>query len=91
MKVEEKVALLAIKHDSSSHIELDPTACARCPTRVCLRVCPAHLYTRDPDSQEIKVDHAGCLECGTCLVICPLRAVRWRYPEGSAGIRYRYG
>ena len=91
MKVEDKVALLAIKHDERSHIEIDPAGCARCPTRICLRACPAHLYTALPGGDKIKVDHTGCLECGTCLVICPLAAVHWRYPEASFGIRYRYG
>jgi ferredoxin like protein len=91
MKVEEKVALCAIKHDERSHIELDPAACARCSTRICLRACPAHLYTLEAETSQIKLDHTGCLECGTCFIICPLHAVRWRYPEGAFGIRYRYG
>jgi ferredoxin like protein len=91
MEIEEKVALCAIKHDEHSHIELDPAACARCEARVCLRACPAQLYTLEDDTSRILLDHTGCLECGTCFVICPLHAVRWRYPEGSFGIRYRYG
>jgi ferredoxin like protein len=91
MKIEEKVALCAIKHDERSHIELDVAACARCPSRICLRACPAHLYTLEAEPNRIKLDHTGCLECGTCFILCPLHAVRWRYPEGSFGIRYRYG
>jgi ferredoxin like protein len=89
MKVEEKVALCAIKHHEESHIQLDSSSCARCQTKICIRACPAHLYTLEQN--QVKVDHAGCLECGTCLVVCPLGAVSWKYPQGGFGIRYRYG
>ena len=91
MKVEEKVALCAIKHGEKSHIELDEAKCERCRARICLRVCPAQLYIEDPDSSGVLVDHTGCLECGTCLVVCPEGAVVWAYPEPGTGIRYRHG
>jgi len=91
MQIEEKVALDAIKHDEKSHIELDRERCAACATRICLRACPAGLYTLEPETGEVIVDHTGCLECGTCLVVCPERGVTWRYPEAGCGIRYRRG
>ena len=93
MKVEEKIALCAIKHHEKSHIQLDSDSCSRCTTRICLRACPAHLYTLEQDEQDeqVKVDHTGCLECGTCMVICPLRAVSWKYPDPGFGIHYRHG
>ena len=91
MKVEEKVALCAIKHGDSSHIEIREGYCDSCDTRICLRACPAQLYTEEPDSGRVIVDHTGCLECGTCLIICPFQAVTWKYPEASFGICYRYG
>ncbi len=91
MKVEEKVALDAIKQNSTSHITIDKEACGKCETRICLRACPAELYTVEPDSGEVIVDHSGCLECGTCMIICPLGGVTWTYPEAGFGIRYRFG
>jgi ferredoxin like protein len=33
----------------------------------------------------------GCLECGTCKVVCDRDAVSWRYPRGGYGVRYRWG
>ncbi len=90
MKVEEKVALCAIKNDSESHIVLDQSICKLCKTRLCLRACPAQLYTQS-ESGEISLDHSDCLECGTCLVICPNGAVSWRYPNAGFGIYYRLG
>ncbi len=91
MKIEEKVALCAIKNDKQSHIEVDARICRQCETKVCIRACPAHLYTIEPETGKLQVDHAGCLECGTCLVICPLKAVSWRYPAPGCGIYYRRG
>ena len=62
----------------------------RCTTRPCLHCCPAHLYTLDPDSGKVLFEHAGCLECGTCLAVCP-EDLDWNHPEGSFGVQYRYG
>ena len=91
MKVEEKIAVDAIKHNKTSHIVLDGKACSECANRICLIACPAELYTIEPDSKEVLVDHTGCLECGTCLIICPTGSIKWQYPEAGYGIRYRFG
>jgi len=91
LKVDEKLALCAIKKDEQSHLRLDEDGCRRCPTKICLRACPAHLYTLEPGTNAVVVDHSGCLECGTCLVVCPLAAVGWSYPAPGFGIRYRHG
>ena len=34
--------------------------------------------------------YAGCLECGTCFVVCDGDAfTRWRYPRGGFGVSFR--
>ncbi len=91
MKVDERLAQDAIKPDDESHITIDQEACTRCDPRPCLHVCPGHLYTIVGETGEIHVGHAGCLECGTCLVLCSEDALTWRYPSGGAGVRYRFG
>jgi ferredoxin like protein len=91
MKVEEKVALCAIKHHPDSHITLDHQKCSTCKTRVCVAACPAGLYSLEASGDRVRVDHTGCLECGTCLLICPLGAVKWAYPEPGHGVCYRFG
>lgn len=92
MKPDEKLALDAFKVDEKSHILVDNRICKSvCRTRYCLRVCPAELYTYEPDREEIRVEHAGCLECGTCLVVCKPGAISWNYPKGGHGVQYRYG
>jgi ferredoxin like protein len=35
---------------------------------------------------------AGCLECGTCRIICSdFRNVAWEYPRGGYGILFKFG
>lgn len=93
---ESVTALLALNTyevDERAHIVVDPTICARCTTRPCLRICSASCFRET--GGEVSFDHAGCLECGTCRVVCrELGAggvVDWRYPEGTFGVSYRLG
>jgi ferredoxin like protein len=91
MKVEEKIALDAIKTDGQSHIKLEQERCAGCKERFCIAVCPGHLYSLNSDTGEMVVEYAGCLECGTCMIACTRGAVSWQYPKGECGVQYRYG
>ena len=43
------------------------------------------------ETGQMQLEHAGCLECGSCLVICPLGAVSWNLPPPGFGVHYRYG
>jgi ferredoxin like protein len=91
MKVEEKIALDAIKNDRESHIKLDQEKCEACKERLCIALCPGHLYSLNADTGEMVVEYAGCLECGTCMIACACGAVTWTYPKGECGVQYRYG
>ncbi len=75
--------------DYESHIKIDPEKCRKCSEKPCLYLCPAGCYTKLGDT--VMVSYEGCLECGTCRVICPLGAVEWTYPVSGRGIHYRYG
>lgn len=56
-----------------------------------IMVCPAALYKRGEDGEKT-FDYAGCLECGTCRIICGDTIVkRWEYPGPTMGVEYRYG
>ena len=75
-----------------SHIVVDETVCAQCKEKVCLVVCPAEVYKKDPNNpDQIAVSHENCLECGTCRHACPYDGIRWAYPAGGQGVKYRYG
>lgn len=90
-KIEEKIALNAIRNDNKSHILLDQSKCAGCKERMCVVVCPAHLYSLNEETGEMVVEYAGCLECGTCTVACIYGSISWDYPDGEYGVQYRYG
>ncbi|MEN6617227.1 MAG: 4Fe-4S dicluster domain-containing protein [Syntrophorhabdus sp.] len=90
-KVEEKIALNAMKNDTKSHIILNQAICANCKERMCIKVCPGHLYSLNEETGEMIVEYAGCLECGTCLIACAYESIIWDYPAGEYGVQYRYG
>ncbi|MHB8111809.1 MAG: ferredoxin family protein [Syntrophorhabdaceae bacterium] len=90
-KVEEKIALNAMKNAPESHIILIQTICKGCKERMCIKVCPGHLYSLNEETGEMVVEYAGCLECGTCLIACTYKSITWEYPTGEYGVQYRYG
>jgi ferredoxin like protein len=92
MRVDEKLAIDAFKTDPQSHIVIRHDVCrTKCRVRYCLFVCPGHLYSYHEESDEVVVEYAGCLECGTCKVACIEGAIDWTYPKGEFGVQYRYG
>lgn len=53
--------------------------------------CPAALYKVDDTGNKI-FDYAGCLECGTCRILCGKTILRmWEYPQPTMGVEYRWG
>lgn len=59
--------------------------------RKLINACPAGLY-REDDGGNIHFDYAGCLECGTCRVLCEGTILeKWEYPQGTFGIEFRFG
>jgi ferredoxin like protein len=39
----------------------------------------------------IAVQHAACLECGTCLALAAPGTLRWHCPAGGFGVVFREG
>ena len=53
--------------------------------------CPAGLYKRDAEGA-VSFDYAGCLECGTCRMLCGDTILeKWDFPQMGAGVSYRFG
>lgn len=53
--------------------------------------CPAGLYKLD-DKGAVRFDYAGCVECGTCRVLCGSTIIdKWEYPVGTLGVEFRQG
>jgi ferredoxin like protein len=75
-------------NESTPHILVDKTICAKCSPRPCLVVCPARCYRLKDD--EVNFEYAGCLECGTCRVMCTDKGVTsWNYPAATYGVSFR--
>ena len=89
--VAERLAHNTYELDEESHIHVNQelaraTGCGR---RL-IAVCPAHVYSQDADGT-IRVEHAACLECGTCLAMADPGVLTWHYPNGAMGIAFHEG
>lgn len=95
IKMMEAAELLSLNKfnvdEDSPHIVLNKEICQKCRDKPCLVVCPAVLYQLDQNG-EISFDYAGCLECGTCRVMCKNKGImKWEYPRGTFGVNFRHG
>ncbi len=88
----ERLATLRFEVDEeSSHIEVHQDVVrATGAGPLLVRVCPAHVYTRESDGT-ISATAAACLECGTCLAVAPPGAITWHYPRSGFGVVFREG
>ncbi|PCN50710.1 hypothetical protein B6U99_03160 [Candidatus Geothermarchaeota archaeon ex4572_27] len=90
LSIDYRLSLTKFNVDKEAHIEVDREKCRRCRSKPCLRWCPAGLYKLD-ERGEVTFNYEGCLECGTCKIICPENAIKWNFPRGGFGVWYRYG
>lgn len=90
MTIEERLGLDKYELDEETHITVDQKVCAKCAAKYCLTVCPAKVYVQEEGDDRIVVNHAGCLECGTCIAACIPGGLTWDIPASGMGISYRY-
>lgn len=88
MKIDDKLALDLFHIDKDAHIKVNQEICNKCPHRACTYTCPVENYKLEDG--KIVFSWEGCLECGTCRIICDQGAVEWDYPKGGFGISYRF-
>ncbi|MDR0588285.1 MAG: 4Fe-4S dicluster domain-containing protein [Burkholderiales bacterium] len=56
-----------------------------------INACPAGLYKLKDDGS-VSFEVAGCLECGTCRIVCGKTLLeKWEFPRGTFGVEYRNG
>lgn len=75
--------------DRGAHIEVDYAKCRNCLHKACLTACPAQCYLSHTENGVV-FNYEGCLECGTCYVICDRGALKWNYPKGGFGVSFRF-
>jgi len=92
MKVEQKLYQNRYVVDTGRpHIRVRPHDVPSKALLSLTRVCPAGCYdTNEKGQVEVTVD--GCLECGTCRVLCaPTGDIEWSYPRGGFGVMFKFG
>jgi ferredoxin like protein len=91
MKVDDKLGTIIFHVDQEPHINIQKEICIECEIQPCLTACPAENYQWDDVNNELIFNHEGCLECGTCKMICSLHAIKWSYPKQGKGVLYQFG
>lgn len=91
VNVDEKLAVDKFNVDEgNAHIELAESIDDAEFAKLVL-CCPAGLYKYDEAHNPV-FDYAGCLECGTCRILCRDTIVaKWEYPQAGLGVSYRLG
>lgn len=50
--------------------------CQQCEDAPCVQACLTGALERDPESRLVEVDEDKCIGCWTCLLVCPLAAIK---------------
>ncbi|MTJ81373.1 MAG: ferredoxin family protein [Telmatospirillum sp.] len=93
MNVEQKLSKNKFSVDEGNpHISVDSSRLDADTIHALTVVCPAGLYSLG-ERGELHFDAAGCLECGTCRIVCAGHpgAMSWTHPRPSFGVTYRFG
>jgi ferredoxin like protein len=73
------------------HIRVKPHETPTPALLALTNVCPAHCYAVN-DHGQVEVTPDGCLECGTCRVVCAKTDdIEWNYPRGGFGVLFKFG
>ena len=92
MTIEDKLGVDKFHTDEiNSHIEVDKESTDMEEIQKVIKACPAGLYKLD-DENHLLFDHLGCLECGTCRILCGDTIIeKWEFPQAGMGVSYRFG
>lgn len=85
-----KLGLNVFKPLPEPHIKIRPGMEHDSRLKAAVRGCPAGLYSVN-EKGEFALTIDGCLECGTCRIACGTEVLDWSYPEGGAGVQFRFG
>ncbi len=89
MNIEDKLAVNKYDVDREVHLKVDSEKCKTCEKHPCLYACPAYCFKLT--EEHITFSYEGCLECGSCRIVCPKGAIEWTLPRPGFGICYQYG
>ena len=91
LSIEDRLALDRYHVDEEhSHIQVELENIDENAFKKLVLACPAGCYTYI-DGQA-GFSHLGCLECGTCRVLCGGSIVKeWNHPASGVGVSFRQG
>ena len=72
-RIEDKLAVNKFDIDKEVHIRIQEDICSQCETHECLYACPADCFKLT--EEHITFSYEGCLECGSCRIVCGEGAV----------------
>lgn len=58
-------------------------SCQHCDEAPCVQACLTGALTRDPETSLVRLDEERCIGCWTCLLVCPLGAIRQDTTRGK--------
>ena len=87
--IEDKLAVNKYDVDKDVHITINEDICKVCERHYCLYACPADCYKLTEG--HIAFSYEGCLECGSCRIVCDKGAIEWNLPRGGFGVCFEYG
>ena len=89
IKIEDKLAVDKFDVDKEVHIRIREDICKDCREHPCVHVCPSDCFNLKDEG--ILFSYEGCLECGSCRIVCPKEAIEWALPRAGFGVCYQYG
>ncbi|MFA5181148.1 MAG: 4Fe-4S dicluster domain-containing protein [Syntrophales bacterium] len=90
MDLKAKLGLDVFKPGGEGHIKIRPGKEKDSRLQKMGLICPAGLYSVS-EQGETSLTIDGCLECGTCRLVCGTDVLEWAYPEGGVGVQFRFG
>jgi ferredoxin like protein len=73
------------------HIKVKDHAVPSPELKSLITTCPASCYSEN-EQGKIEVVPDGCVECGTCRVVCAETGeIEWNYPRGGYGVLFKFG
>ena len=73
MAVDEALKVNLYDVEGTPHITVDLDRCVECDPKPCVRLCPCECFTMV--GERVLFSYEGCLECGTCRIVCPKGSV----------------
>ena len=91
INIDNKLETVKYDTDTVSHLTPNQADCKTCKGKPCTIVCPAKVYEWREDTQNLQVNFENCLECGACRIACEKKSLKWEYPKGTKGVRFKQG